>query len=97
MSAIPERVAYCVELSSRFYPFRPTCLKKALVLCFLLRRKGFDIQVQIGAAKDKGRLDAHAWVEHQGRIILGAPTPGRYATLCAPSSAGTCTQEQVPS
>ena len=97
MSAIPERAAYCVEVASRFYPFRPTCLKKALVLCWLLRRKGFDVQVQIGAARDRGRLDAHAWVEHQGRIILGAPAPGRYATLCAPSSAGMSTREQVPS
>jgi len=98
-SAIPERAAYCVELASRLYPFRPTCLKKALVLYSLLNRRGFDVQVQLGAARDSGRLEAHAWVEHQGRIILGAPTPGRYATLGAleNSSAGTCRREHLAS
>jgi hypothetical protein len=98
MSAIPERAAYCVEVASRLYP-RQTCLKKALVLYSLLSRSGFDVQVQIGAARDRGRLDAHAWVEHRGRIILGASTPGRYASLCAlgKSSAGTRPHEQVAS
>jgi hypothetical protein len=95
----PERVAYCVELVSRLDPFRPTCLKKALVLYALLSRKGLDVQLMIGAARDGGLLDAHAWLEHQGRIILGAPTPGRYSTLCMldNSLAGTRPQEQAAS
>jgi hypothetical protein len=88
-----------VELVSRLHPLHATCLKKALVLYALLVRRGFEVQLLIGAARDGSRLDAHAWLEHQGRIILGAPTPGRYSTLCAleNSLAGTRTQEQATS
>jgi hypothetical protein len=98
-SGNPQRAAYCVELASRLYPLRPTCLQKALVLYALLARRGFDVRVLIGAARDGIRLDAHAWLEHQGRIILGAPTPGRYSTLCAleKSLAGTRPQGEVAS
>jgi hypothetical protein len=82
-SMVAERAAYCVELASRLYPLRATCLKKAVALYALLSRKGFDVQLVIGAARQGERLDAHAWLEHQGQIILGAPAPGRYSTLCA--------------
>jgi Transglutaminase-like superfamily len=95
----PERVAYCVELASRLRPLNATCLKKALVLYSLLHRRGFDAQMLIGVARDGGRLGAHAWLESQGRIILGAPTPGRYSTLCTLESslAGTHQHEQATS
>lgn len=86
-SASAERAAYCVELVSRLHPLHPTCLKKALVLYALLTRKGFDVQVFIGAAKTntpKGSaVDYHAWLEHQGQVILGGQGHERYATLCS--------------
>jgi hypothetical protein len=77
----PERVGYCVELASRLHPLRPTCLKKALVLLALLARRGVKARVIIGAAKSDGKLDAHAWIEHQGRVIMGGPARDRYSTL----------------
>jgi hypothetical protein len=95
----PERAGYCVELASRLHPLHTTCLKKALVLYALLTRRGFNARLLIGAARDGSRLDAHAWLEHQGRIILGAPTAERYSTLCAleNSPAGTRPQEEAAS
>ncbi len=78
----PERAGYCVELASRLHPLDPTCLKKALVLYALLTRRGFDLQLLIGATKIEGKLDAHAWLEHQGRVIPGGPGGERYSTLC---------------
>jgi Transglutaminase-like superfamily len=85
-SSSAERAAYCVELVSRLHPLHPTCLKKALVLYALLTRRGFDARVYIGAAKtntEKGsELDYHAWLEHQGQVILGGQGQERYATLC---------------
>lgn len=81
------RAAYCVELVSRLNPLHPTCLKKALVLYALLTRKGFDARLFIGAAKrnteDGSELDCHAWLEHQGEVILGGQGQERYATLCS--------------
>jgi len=83
-SSTPRRAAYCVELVSRLHLLDPTCLKKALVLYALLTRRGFDVRLFIGAAKTKGsELDYHAWLEHQGQVILGGQGQERYATLCS--------------
>lgn len=80
-SASPDRAAYCVELASRLDPFDATCLKKALVLYALLKRKGVDVRLVIGATKAGRKLDAHAWLEHQGRVIIGESSDP-YAPLC---------------
>jgi len=86
-SVSAQRAAYCVELVSRLHPLHPTCLKKALVLYALLTRRGFDLRLFIGAAKtdaDKGKeLNCHAWLEHQGQVILGGQGHERYAPLCS--------------
>lgn len=39
-----------------------TCLPRSLVTWALLRRRGFDPDLQIGARKKHGVLEAHAWV-----------------------------------
>ena len=81
-----QRAAYCVELASRLHPLNPTCLKKALVLYALLTRRGYDARLFLGAAKGTGKgreVDYHAWIEHQGQVILGGQGRERYATLCS--------------
>ena len=77
-----ERSRYCVELASRLYLLHPTCLKQALVLYALLTRRGFHLQLLIGVAKTEGELEAHAWLEHQGRVIMCGPGCERYSILC---------------
>jgi len=55
-------------------------LRKALVLYALLVRRGIDAQLLIGVAKaTNGQLDAHAWLECRGKILLGEPATGRYS------------------
>jgi hypothetical protein len=76
-----ERTAYCVEIASRFHALHPTCLKKALVLYAMAARNGVQVRLILGTAKTGGKLDAHAWVEHQGRVILGGPGSERYLPL----------------
>ena len=77
--AIPQRAADCVELASRLHVLNSTCLRKAVVLYALLTHRGFDAELLIGAAKaTNGQLDAHAWLECQGKVLLGEPAPGRY-------------------
>ena len=89
----PERVAYCVGLAARMHVLDSTCLKKALVLYALLTRQGLDAQLLIGAARaTKGQLDAHAWLECQGKVLMGEPSPGRYATLCSLGSIPRATE-----
>jgi hypothetical protein len=43
------------------------------VCWFLLRRRGIDGQLQFGARQLDGRIEAHAWVEVDGRPINDTP------------------------
>jgi len=53
-------------------PLRINCLPQALVGHRLLGRKGFNVELKIGVLKPPGdQLIAHAWLEYQGRVILG--------------------------
>ena len=50
------------------------CLGRSLVLWFLLRRRGVDVELVIGAdAARGGALPAHAWVELDGVPVNDAP------------------------
>ena len=56
----------------RLLPERP-CLTQALVLQYLLLRRGDDAaELHIGVRKDEATdLQAHAWVEHRGQVLIG--------------------------
>jgi hypothetical protein len=50
------------------------CLGGSLVLWFILRRRGLDAELVIGAdAPRRGELQAHAWVELSGVPVNDAP------------------------
>jgi len=54
-----------------------------MVLSVVLGKMGYSCEVRIGVTKDnRGKLQAHAWVESDGRIVLGnIPGMSRYTTL----------------
>lgn len=67
-----DRIVWAVTRARTHLPGTGACLPEALVGHFLLRRSGFRARLQIGVRKgDGGKLEAHAWVEHQGEVILG--------------------------
>ncbi len=80
-SLTPDRVAQLVEASARRAWTGLSCLVKALTASFLLQRRGMQVEMVIGAVKRGAQLHAHAWVRHDGRILLGA-TSERYPDLC---------------
>lgn len=66
-----SRIAWAVKLSSKYFP-AATCLTQALTTLVLLKRGGGLAHLKIGVAKDdQGKLQAHAWVESNGRIVIG--------------------------
>lgn len=66
-----EKITNFVRLTSRFVPFA-SCLTQALAALYLLRVKGQDAELKIGVKKDENaRFEAHAWLEKDGRIIIG--------------------------
>jgi len=69
--ASPERIAWAVAVASSCVP-ATTCLVRALVAQVLLGRRGYPARLCIGVAKgDGGQLEAHAWVECRGRVVIG--------------------------
>lgn len=52
-------------------PWRRTCLKRAFILFYLLRRAGRPAELRIGVRRDNaGKLAAHAWLVRKGQPIL---------------------------
>jgi len=64
--------AYVSQLLYRLPPpWRHTCLKRGVVLYWLLRRAGSPVALHIGVRKDDaGALAAHAWLVKDGRPYL---------------------------
>jgi hypothetical protein len=46
-----------------------TCLEKSLALWWLLGRQGIACELRIGARKQGGKFEAHAWVERDGVAV----------------------------
>ena len=84
------RVARAVHSAELHGIGLPNCLERSLTLWLLLRLKGIAGELHIGARKVSGRLDAHAWVELDGRVLNdGAEVYERYALFDAPIAAGS--------
>ena len=71
-AATPDELARAVE-RARKLPGEYKCLPAAYTLHLLLHRHGYASTVQVGVAHDaNGAVEAHAWVEHEGKILIGA-------------------------
>jgi len=69
-----ENIAWVVEVASRRIRFTDNCLVKALVTHALLKEEGYPSSLHIGVAKKETSLfQAHAWIESEGQIVIGAP------------------------
>ena len=78
-----EYLVWSVAVVSPYVP-KTTCLAQALTAQFLLQRAGHQARLHIGVNYGiGGRLEAHAWVESQGRILIGGFDLNRYTHLLA--------------
>jgi hypothetical protein len=84
-----ERIAWAVAGASQYIPMA-TCLTQALATQVLLGWQGHAARLCIGVARsDAGQFQAHAWVECQGRVVLGgADAPARFTPLPPLESTG---------
>lgn len=80
-SPVPERTAWAVHVASRGVP-GSTCLSRALALQWLLARHGYRSRLRLGVARpDRSVLAAHAWVELDGRVLIGDDDLERFVRL----------------
>lgn len=67
-----REIAWAVEASARHAPYRANCLHQSLLVWWLLRRHGLASEIRIGVRRDGEALQAHAWVECDGRTLIDA-------------------------
>jgi hypothetical protein len=78
-----QQLVWSVAVVSRYIP-KATCLAQALTAQFLLQQAGHQACLHIGVADaEEGDIKAHAWVESQGRILMGGFDLNRYTHLLA--------------
>ena len=78
-----ERIVWAVGAADCLVPWT-TCLVRALAAHILLGRHGYTSALRLGVAGGRGRaFEAHAWLEHDGRVVIGGPVDARYVSLSA--------------
>jgi hypothetical protein len=70
-------VSWAVEnLGSRLW-MNALCLPRALAAHAMLRRRGIASRLCLGVARERGALDAHAWLEvGNGKVVGGSEADG---------------------
>lgn len=65
------KVVWAVSAAARRVP-RATCLTQALATQIMLGRRGHRASLQLGIMKSEaGKMDAHAWLERNGKVLIG--------------------------
>ena len=73
-SAYADRMAWAAQAVGRRLFGSGPCLVQALALNWFYSRHGIPGQLYIGVDKEgHGRLAAHAWLESEGRVMVGGP------------------------
>lgn len=65
-----NQIIWAIKASSRFVP-RATCLTQAMAARMLLSSYGHEANLRIGVLRKDDELKAHAWLEKDGRVLIG--------------------------
>src|SRR5262245_42249425 len=77
-----DRLLWAMHAIARRWPAFRNCLVRALVAEVALATPHEPVRVTIGVRRVAGELQAHAWVERCGRLIIGAESEqGPFAPL----------------
>jgi hypothetical protein len=60
------------QAAARHLIFHTNCLEQSMVLWWLLKRRDMAAELRIGARKEEGQFEAHAWVELGGVVLNDA-------------------------
>ncbi|GMQ90428.1 MAG: hypothetical protein BMS9Abin10_0805 [Gammaproteobacteria bacterium] len=63
------QTGWLVRVASIYGLVQGNCLAQSLTIWWLLRRQRIPAELRIGVRKRQGRLEAHAWMEHNSRVL----------------------------
>ena len=67
-----NQIVRAVNISTRYMPGGAKCLARALTTQVIMKRQGYSPQLRLGVAQgEEGKIEAHAWIEYQGLIVIG--------------------------
>jgi hypothetical protein len=73
-------------LGIELFPFRRSCWKRALVLHRYLALIGVESQIKFGVRRAAdGKVDGHAWLEHDGQPLLEENADNYVVTFSLPA------------
>ena len=79
-----RRVAWAVRCASPFTPWTSDCLPQAITAKYLLRWRGIDSTLYLGAALDDAKsLKAHAWLRCGSGYVTGGPGHKEFGVLAS--------------
>jgi hypothetical protein len=81
-----DQIVWAVTVISDRVPGWTTCLSRALTVHAMLARSGHPSRLHVGVVRGRHReLEGHAWVEREGRILIGgsASEVAHFARLAA--------------
>ncbi len=77
-----NQITWAVNVATRYMPGGAKCLARALTTQVLMNWCGLKPELRIGVSKSEIGLEAHAWIEYQGKIAIGnLPDLERYINL----------------
>jgi hypothetical protein len=90
-TSVPDRIAWAITAMAERLPMHTTCLVRALAGHAMTRRRGWPSEIRIGVIAPQMSsirpLDSHAWMEVDGRVVIGdIENLADYAVLSGPSS-----------
>ncbi|MBW4509603.1 MAG: lasso peptide biosynthesis B2 protein [Scytonematopsis contorta HA4267-MV1] len=82
-----SKIVWAVNAASRCMP-GVKCLARAFTCQLLMSHNNYSYSLRIGVTKgEKDNLEAHAWIEHRGRVVIGN-LPDLYKFIPLPSLEG---------
>lgn len=83
-ATLPAAIRW-MDVASRYCPGGASCLVRSVATLGLLRRRGLAAELCIGVGATNPQLDAHAWVELDGKPVNDASDVGeRFAAFEGP-------------
>lgn len=64
-----QRLGELVNAAARRGLYDASCLRRSLVMWWMLRRRGIDSHLRVGVARKGEAFLSHAWVEWQGVVL----------------------------